>query len=84
MRKLIGGFYGSKDPRGELLLKKRAMLVAEGVEFQAEKTGKAVAAPAPAASGGSRKRKVDDAINEAVIGGDTSRVRVASDSVFMF
>lgn len=49
---LLGGFYGSKDPRGDLLLKKRAMLQAEGVVFDA----------------GNRKRKICDSADNDISG----------------
>lgn len=30
---IVAGFHGSTDPRGEMLLKKRRMLIEEGVKF---------------------------------------------------
>lgn len=72
----IGGFYGSKDPRGDLLLKKVSMLMEEGVQFNGEAT--TTAAPTTV-----KGRKVGDASKDKV-GGDTSKVRVAPESVFTF
>lgn len=31
--RITAGFHGSTDPRGEMLLKKRHMLIQEGVKF---------------------------------------------------
>ena len=89
-----GGFYGSTDPAGELLQKKRAMLLAEGVSFD-----DAAAKKSKSAAG--RKRKAVDSagvnasdettttkkkmMSAAVDASkDTSLVTVSESSVFTF
>lgn len=58
------------------MLKKRAMLAEEGVQFNADKS-------TTASQSTGKMRKVGDASKDEV-GGDTSKVRVAPESVFTF
>jgi hypothetical protein len=76
-----GGFYGSKDPKGVLLQKKRKMLEEEGVLFVNKRK---------LSTDTNKKRKIDELLHlrtsDAPVNtsGDTSLVKVSQDSLFHF